>query len=526
MHNKLKTCWNCPAAKLAGNVDFRGCGQSKEEIAKKVQDNPELQVVIECHRRPELGMFAPTITFEECPEWQETPYGYMLRDMRIMILGVDGYLGWTLALKLCALGCQVSGVDNFCRRDMVMEKGSHTAVPIMRMTERLQAAAEYGWHINFRQIDVRHELSKLREFMEEIKPEAVVHYGEIPSAPYSMVDCKHAMCVQDNNTLGTLGVLFAMKDIVPESSMIKLGTMGEYGAPLSGRPIFEGMFPADAVLQWDNREWSMGGELTPRNPASFYHVGKVQDTYNVYEACRYWWLRSYDVMQGVIYGTYSKEISTDVRLRTRFDFDEWFGTVINRFVAQAVLGMPLTIYGRGEQIRGFIGLEDAMQCMIRLIMSPPEPGQYDVVNQVTAVYRVVDLAETVARVGQEFGLDVVIQRLHNPRVEPDYHPMETVSTKLETQFGLQAQVRLEDEVRRMFTVLLEPECKQRLREKQHVVLPVTRWNGEKQQMDVLEEYHPGRLVPHTMKQVLHTKDGIEDCELQSIKQHEPRRKTV
>lgn len=262
-HNSEKTCWNCPAAILKGNVDFRSCGQSKEEIKKRMEENPDFNVVIECARRPDLGHFEPNITFDQCPEWIETDYGLMLKNMRIMILGIDGYLGWPLALKLCKLGCKVSGVDNYKRRDMVMEKGAHTAVPILKMTERLKAAKENGFSINFRRIDIRKELNKLREFMEEIKPEAVVHYGEVPSAPYSMVGVNHAIDVQDNNTLGTLGVLFAMKDIVPESSMIKLGTMGEYGAPLTGRPIFEGMFPADAVLQWDNREWSLGGETMP-----------------------------------------------------------------------------------------------------------------------------------------------------------------------------------------------------------------------------------------------------------------------
>jgi len=491
MHNAEKTCWNCPAAILKGNVDFRSCGQSKEEIKKKMEENPDFQVVIECARRPELGHFEPSITFEQCPEWTKTEYGLMLKDMRVMILGIDGYLGWALALKLAKLGCKVSGVDNYKRRDMVMEKGSHTAVPIPRMTERLHAAKENGYHINFRRIDVRKEIHKLREFMEETKPEAIVHYAEVPSAPYSMVDSKHALDVQDNNTLGTLGILFAMKDIVPESSMIKLGTMGEYGAPLTGRPLFEGMFPADAIIQWDNREWSLGGELTPRNPGSFYHVGKVQDTYNVYEACRYWWLRSYDVMQGVIYGVHTEEISQDKRLRTRFDFDEWFGTVINRFVAQAVLGIPLTIYGRGEQIRGFIGLEDAMQCMIRLICSPPEPGQYDVVNQISAVYKVADLAEAVADVAEEFGIKVKIKRVENPRVEPDRHPMEVVSKKLEGEFDLKPTVKLRDELRRMFKVLTKPEVQKRLQEKKHVVDPRTRWNGDKKEMDTIEEYMPG-----------------------------------
>jgi len=209
------------------------------------------------------------------------------------------------------------------------------------MTERLHVAKEVsGIEINFRQIDILNERDRLEGFIDEVKPEVIVHYGECPSAPYSMIDVDHAIAVQRNNVLGTLGVLFIMRDVVPESSLIKLGTMGEYGTPLTGRPLFEGMFPADAVLKWDNREWSLGGELTPRDPVSFYHISKVQDTYNIVEACKYWWLRSYDVMQGVICGVHTDQVSRDPRLRTRLDIDEWFGTVINRFVAQAVIGLP------------------------------------------------------------------------------------------------------------------------------------------------------------------------------------------
>lgn len=231
----------------------------------------DMQAMVECKRRPEIGMFDPaSITFEDCPEWIETDYGYMLKDMKVMILGIDGYLGWTLALWLGSLGFNVSGIDNYNRRDWVMEKGSHTIVPIARMTERLHAAKEVlDIEINFRKMDIK-DRHRLKEFIEEVKPEAIVHYAECPSAPYSMVDAEHALFVQNNNTLGTLGLLFAMRDLTPEASLVKLGTMGEFGQPLTGRPIFEGMFPGDAVLQWDEREWSLGGELTPRYPPSFY----------------------------------------------------------------------------------------------------------------------------------------------------------------------------------------------------------------------------------------------------------------
>jgi len=502
VHNSNKTCWNCPAAKLMGNVDFRACGQAREF---KIGSDEEEAIVIECRRRPELGYFEPNITFEQCSEWKASEYGYILKNMKVMILGIDGYLGWALALKLGKLGVQVSGLDNYTRRDCVMEKGAHTIVPIERMTQRLKIAREVlGININFRKIDIR-DGAKVREFLEEVTPEAIVHYGEIPSAPYSMVDSEHAVSVQENNVLGTLKLLWIMKDVVPETCLIKLGTMGEYGAPLTGRPLFEGLFPADALIKWDEREWSLGGETTPRDPVSFYHASKVQDTFNILEACKYWWLRSYDVMQGVIYGVYTEELAVDKRLRTRYDIDEWFGTVINRFVAQSVIGIPLTIYGTGEQIRGFIALNDAMQCMIRLIISPPEPGQYDVVNQVSGLYKISDLAETVALVGNEkFNLNVKMQRIENPRVEADNHPLEVVSRKLPRVFGFTPQIKLEEEIEQMLKVLSEDEVKKRIDLKKHTILPVTTWQGEKRKMQELEKYEPGTKEAKGYKPIFDT----------------------
>lgn len=488
-HNESKTCWNCPAIDLAGKVDFRACGQSTERTQSAHEgEDDESFVMAECHRRPELGVYDPTsITFEECPEWQKTKYGYVLEDMRVMILGIDGYLGWSLALWLGNLGCKVSGIDHGGRRRWVQGRGAESVVPIASMDERLEAAREVlGIDIDYREMDLRNR-DAVREFIEEKRPESIVHYAECPSAPFSMIDAEHAVGVQENNVLGTLGLLFIMRDVVPESSLVKLGTMGEYGTPLTGRPLFEGLFPADAMLRWEGREWSLGGEITPRDPASFYHVSKVQDTFNIYEACKYWWLRSYDVMQGVIYGVHTDQVAANPRLRTRFDIDECFGTVINRFVAQAVAGIPLTIYGRGEQIRGFIALEDAMQCMTRLIASPPEPGQYDVVNQMSGFFSIRQLAEVVAKVGRkDFGLDVEVQRVENPRVEADRHPFEPVFEKLPEKFGFDSRVTLVQEVHRMFDLLTEPEVKQRIEENRELVLPENWWSGEKRPVETLE----------------------------------------
>jgi UDP-sulfoquinovose synthase len=443
----------------------------------------------ECKRRPELGLYDPTaITFQECPQWQETPYGYILKDMRVMILGIDGYLGWTLALWLASLGCKVSGVDNYNRRNWVKERGAHTIVPIARMNERLRAAKDVlGIDINFRQIDIYTQRQRLKEFIEEVKPESIVHYAEFASAPFSMIDVEHAIETQKNNVLGTLALLFTMRDTIPESSLLKLGTMGEYGTPLTGRPLFEGIFPAEAVLQWNDREWSLGGELTPRDPVSFYHVSKVQDTFNVYEACKYWWLRSFDIMQGVIFGVHTDQVAADPRLRTRLDIDEWFGTIINRFVAQAVIGIPLTLYGLGKQIRGFIALRDAMECMTRLICAPPEPGQYAVVNQISGIRSARQLAYTVAKVGKEhFNLPVQIQRVENPRVEADEHPFEALYEKLPKRYGFEPKVNIEEEISRMFELFLTPEVKKRIEERKQVIMPKTWWSGVKKEVERLE----------------------------------------
>lgn len=484
LHNKNKNCWNCPAFDFKGIVDFRACGQG--QTAEEGDD--EVFNLGECKRRPEAGQIAPDFeTFETCPQWEKGPYGYQLKKMRVLVLGMDGYLGWTLALKLASLGYEVSGVDNYSRRGWVKEKGAHTIVPITSMTRRLiKAKKVLGLNLNFREFDLLNR-NRLRTFIDEVKPEAVVHYGENPSAPYSMVDDDHAVFVQTNNVMGSLRLLFALRDLAPGASLVKLGTMGEYGTPLTGRPIFEGLFPADAMLHWDDREWSLGGELTPRDPASFYHVSKVQDTYNVFEACKYWWLRSYDVMQGVIYGVHTDETAAHPDLRTRFDVDEWFGTAINRFVAQAVIGMPVTIYGSGKQSRGFLALRDAMQCMVRLINSPPKPGVYDVVNQISGVYSVMELAKTVKRVAEkEFKLPVKIQRLQNPRVEADEHPYEAIYDNLPQKYDFTPEVTLEEEIHQMLKLLTQPEIKSRIEEKSHVILPKTRWSGEKKEMKVVE----------------------------------------
>lgn len=485
-HNANCTCWNCPAVQFKGHVDFRACGQAA--FRKAAQG----QLVVECKRRPEIGLFDPMgITYDACTEYKSTDYGYLLDKMKVMVLGIDGYLGWALALKLGKLGCKVTGVDNFLRRKLVKEKSADTILPIGSREERIKAAKEHhGIDIDFREMDILNRDS-LFKYFDETKPESIVQYAEIPSAPYSMVNVDKAVETIHNNVIGTLGVSFAMKDYSPETSMLKVGTMGEYGSPLTGRPIFEGLFPGDATLQYGDDEWSLGGELTPRDPVSFYHVSKVQGTFSVYETCKYWWLRAYDVMQGVVYGLHTPELEAHPSLNTRFDIDEWWGTVVNRFVAQTVAGIPMTIFGSGNQMRGYITIEDAMQCMVRMIAHPPEPGQYDVMNQVTDVLSVGHIAATVAKIGKsEFGLDPVIQRLENPRVEAEEHPYEIIHDKLREKFGFHSETKFEDEIYYMLKKLVKPEIKEQIRKYKDALTPRTRWSGEVKELKILETYKP------------------------------------
>jgi len=297
--------------------------------------------------------------------------------MRVFIAGVDGYLGWSLAQHLTARGHEVAGCDCYLRRDWVAETGSQSATPIARMTERLQAFRErYGRNLRF----IRGNLTDYRfvwNFLRSFKPEAIVHLGEMPSAPFSMIDIDHCVLTQANNIIGTLNILHAMRDACPDAHLVKLGTMGEYGTPNVDIP--EGFFEIEYRGRKDRLPF-------PRQAGSWYHQTKVHDSDNVMMACRIWGLRSTDVMQGVVYGTRIDEMGDDERLLTRFDFDQCFGTAINRFCAMAVAGVPIMPYGKGRQKRGFLPLRDSMQCLAIAIENPPEPGEYRVFNQFEEVY--------------------------------------------------------------------------------------------------------------------------------------------
>ncbi|MEO8396489.1 MAG: NAD-dependent epimerase/dehydratase family protein, partial [Chloroflexota bacterium] len=271
--------------------------------------------------------------------------------MKVFIAGVDGYLGWALAQHLTARGHVVAGNDLYLRRQWVEEVGSHSAIPIFTMEERLQAFREhFGSELIFREGSLL-DYPFLRTFLADFQPDAIVHLAEMPSAPYSMIDQEHAAFTQQNNVIGSLNVLWAMREVCPQAHLVKLGTMGEYGTPNVDIP--EGFFEVEFRGRKDKMPF-------PRQPGSFYHLTKVHDTHNTIFACRIWNLSATDIMQGVVFGTQIDAMGSDPRLRSRLDFDQCFGTAVNRFCCQAVIGHPLTLYGSGSQTRGFLPLRDSM----------------------------------------------------------------------------------------------------------------------------------------------------------------------
>src|SRR5437660_2368315 len=386
--------------------------------------------------------------------------------MRVLIAGIDGYLGWPLALHLAARGHEVYGIDNFSRRKNVAEVGSWSAIPIPNMRRRLEVARNLlGLRIKFFHGDLR-KYKDASEVVRESRPNAIVHLREQPSAPFSMIDCKHATETQQNNVTGTLNLLFAMRDYARDAHLVKLGTMGEYGTPNVEIP--EGFFDIEHQGRKDRLPF-------PKQAGSFYHLSKVHDSANIALACKIWGLMSTDIMQGVVYGSRTGELSDD-RLLTRFDFDQVFGTVINRFCAQAVIGYPLTPYGLGGQKRGFIALVDSIQCLTIAIRNPPRAGEYRVFNQLDEVYGINELAEHVKTVADTMSIDVEIRSIENPRVEAEEHFYEVEHGRLR-KLGFRPTRSLDEELGIMMGDLVK--FRSRILAKRQVIAPTINWRGQR-----------------------------------------------
>jgi len=347
--------------------------------------------------------------------------------MKILVLGGDGYLGWPTALHLSSTGHEVAVADNFARRSYDYEMGVDSLVPIESLQTRVGAWRQLtGKHIGIYIGDLC-DADFTDRMVADFQPEAIVHYAEQRAAPYSMVDRKHAVYTQTNNVVGTLNVLYAIAEIDPDIHLVKLGTMGEYGTP--NIDIEEGWLHIEHNGRTDR-------VLYPKRPGSFYHLSKVHDSHNIEFACRTWGIRATDLNQGVVYGQQTDETAADDRLATRYDYDAVFGTVLNRFVVQAVLGVPLTVYGNGGQTRGLIDIRDTVRCIQLACESPAERGEFRVFNQLTQTMSVLQIAETIAAA---FAQPVTITKVDNPRVELEEHYYNVVYTGL-AELGLQAHL--------------------------------------------------------------------------------------
>jgi UDP-sulfoquinovose synthase len=347
--------------------------------------------------------------------------------MKVLVIGGDGYCGWATALYLSNRGYEVGILDSLVRRHWDNELGVETLTPIAPIQQRLQRWQD----LTSKSIDLfigditNYEF--LHKALHEFQPTAIVHFGEQRSAPFSMIDREHAVLTQVNNVVGTLNLLYIMREDFPDCHLVKLGTMGEYGTP--NIDIEEGYITIEHNGRKDTLPY-------PKQPGSMYHLSKVHDSHNIHFACRVWGLRATDLNQGIVYGVLTDETGMDELLINRLDYDGVFGTALNRFCIQATVGHPLTVYGKGGQTRGFLDIRDTVRCIELAIANPAEPGEFRVFNQFTELFSVGDLAMMVKKAGNALGLNVDINHIENPRVEKEEHYFNAKNTKL-LDLGLQ-----------------------------------------------------------------------------------------
>jgi UDP-sulfoquinovose synthase len=347
--------------------------------------------------------------------------------MKVLVIGGDGYCGWATALYLSNKGYEVGIIDSMVRRHWDLELGVDTLTPIAPIQKRLQRWQDLtGKSIDLYVGDITN-YEFLSGAMHKFEPGAIVHFGEQRSAPFSMIDREHAVMTQVNNVVGTLNLLYAMRQDFPDCHLVKLGTMGEYGTP--NIDIEEGYITIEHNGRKDTLPY-------PKQPGSMYHLSKVHDSHNIHFACKMWGLRATDLNQGVVYGVLTEETGMDELLINRLDYDGVFGTALNRFCIQAAIGHPLTVYGKGGQTRGFLDIRDTVRCVEIAIANPANVGEFRVFNQFTELFSVGDLAMMVKKAGSAMGLDVAIDHIDNPRIEKEEHYFCAKNTNL-LSLGLQ-----------------------------------------------------------------------------------------
>jgi UDP-sulfoquinovose synthase len=381
--------------------------------------------------------------------------------MRVLVLGGDGYCGWATALHLSRQGYEVGILDSLVRRHWDRQLLIETLTPIAPIETRLQCWNNLTGRTIELYIGDLTDYEFVKSAMERFHPEAIVHFGEQRSAPFSMMSRERAVLTQVNNVVGNLNVLFAMHEHFPDAHLVKLGTMGEYGTP--NIDIEEGYLTVEHNGRKDRLPF-------PKQPGSFYHLSKVHDSHNIQFACKIWNLRATDLNQGVVYGVSTEETSMDELLINRLDYDSVFGTALNRFCIQAAIGHPLTVYGKGGQTRGFLDIRDTIRCIELAIATPAAPGEFRVFNQFTEMFSVSELAKMVQEAGRKIGLAVEIMQLENPRVELEEHYYYAKNTKL-LDLGLEPH-RLSES---LLDSLLNFAVRYRNRVREESIMPAVTW---------------------------------------------------
>ena len=364
--------------------------------------------------------------------------------MKVLILGGDGYLGWPTAMHLTKLGHEVAVVDNYLRRNLCREENVEPLFEVLNLHTRVDIWRSISGRDTQVFIGDLTDWSFVTEVFKAFTADAIVHYAEQPAAPYSMLNRRAGALTLQNNLMVTANLIFAVKEFCPTAHIVKLGTMGEYGTP-------------DIDIEEGWLEVSHNGRkqkfLYPRQAGSLYHTTKIMDTDLLWFYVRIWNLRVSDLMQGPVYGLLTDETGDDERLFPFFNYDELFGTVLNRFMVQAIAGYPLTVFGKGEQTRGFLNIKDTLNCVRLAIEHEPVPGELRIFNQFTETFSVNELAERVRNVGSDMGLKVKIQHLENPRKEAESHYYNPKHTEL-LALGLKPNLLTDEALKEMMSVIM------------------------------------------------------------------------